>query len=48
MVFTVLAVSMTQVVQAKNISKERLDAFMRADIALKKRSDVNPKRKQAE
>ena len=35
MVFTVLAVSMTQVVQAKNISKERLDAFMRADIALK-------------
>ncbi|HBZ97316.1 MAG TPA: hypothetical protein DEO57_05670 [Phycisphaerales bacterium] len=35
MVFSVLAVSMTQVVQAKNISKERLDAFMRADIALK-------------
>ena len=33
MVVTVLAVSMTQVVQAKNISKERLDAFMRADIA---------------
>lgn len=35
MVFSVLAVSMTQVVQAKNISKERLDAYMRANVALK-------------
>ena len=35
MVFSVLAVSMTQVVQAKNISKERLDAHMRANVALK-------------
>ncbi|MDG2199587.1 MAG: prepilin-type N-terminal cleavage/methylation domain-containing protein [Phycisphaerales bacterium] len=35
MVFSVLAVSMTQIVQAKNISKERLDAHLRANVALK-------------
>jgi len=35
MVFSVLAVSMTQIVQAKNISKERLDAHLRANAALK-------------
>lgn len=35
MVFSIVAVTMTQIVQSKNISKERLDAHLRSDVALK-------------
>ena len=35
MVFGALTISMSQIVQAKNISRERLDAYVRADLALR-------------